>query len=134
MTSMLRSIHACRDVRRVPLLTLMVTCLLVGIRLTAALVCATCFTELEKPPTRTFHLHAGGDRDPCHHGQAPATPWVEWACSVNQDDSAFLLPEISRLPILVSTLVPFFLPLVSYRSFASIAANGRAPPPYSFVR
>lgn len=107
---------------------MLVACLLVCIRLIAAIVCATCFTELETPITRSFHLHGGGDRESCHHGQAQASPWITWACSVNQDDNAFILPEVPRLPVIVSLIVPLVLLLVSYRSVSLIAAHGRGPP------
>ena len=107
---------------------MLVACLLVCIRLIAAIVCATCFTELETPTVRSFHLHGGGDRESCHHGQAQASLWIVWACSVNQDDSAYILPEIPRLPVAVSLFVPLVLFLVSYEDRALIAAHGRGPP------
>jgi len=103
-------------------------CLLVVIRLVAGFVCHTCFIDFEKPASRSFHLHAGGDRDPCHHGQAEASPLTTWACTVTQDETAFILPEVPRLPLVVSEFVPLVLLLLSYRTLFQIAAHGRGPP------
>ena len=57
-----------------------------------------------------------------------ASLWIVWACSVNEDESAFVLPEIPRLPVLVSFFVPLLFLWVRYRSLIPIAANGRGPP------
>ena len=105
-----------------------VACLLVVIRLVAGFVCHTCFIDFEKPASRSFHLHAGGDRDPCHHGQAEASPLTTWACTVTQDETAFILPDIPRLPLVVSEFVPLVLLLLSYRTLFQIVAHGRGPP------
>lgn len=113
---------------RTPSLLVFVACLLVAIRLVAGFVCHTCFIDFEKPTSRSFHLHAGGDRDPCHHGRAEASPLTTWACTVTQDETAFILPEIPRLPIVVSELVPLVLLLLSYRTLFEIVAHGRGPP------
>jgi hypothetical protein len=102
-------------------------CVLVGIRLVASFVCSTCFHEFEEPPDRVFYLHAG-DQDACHHGRAQASPLVGWACGVTQDESAFVLPDIPRLPVLISQFVPWILLLVTYRGLPLIAAVGRGPP------
>lgn len=110
----------------------LMACLLVAIRLVAGVVCATCFNDIEQPPVRTFHLHGGGDHEACHHGRAEASPLVGWACSVNQDDSAFLLPEIPQLPAIVSLSIPLVLLLISFRSVSLIAAQGRGPPVSAF--
>ena len=115
MNGVWRSMHGARQTTRGPLLAV-------------SLVCATCFTELETPATRNFHLHGGGDREPCHRGQAEAKPLVNWACSVNQDDNAFILPDIPRLPVVVVLFVPLVVWLVSYRSLLLISATGRSPP------
>lgn len=120
--------HEPRQSTRGPLLAVSVVCALIAIRLAAAIVCATCFTELETPATRNFHLHGGGDREPCHRGQAEAKPLVNWACSVNQDDNAFILPDIPRLPVVVVLFVPLVVLLASYRSRLLIPATGRGPP------
>lgn len=101
---------------------------LIAIRLVAGFFCATCFVELERPTTRSFHLHAGGDHDPCHHGKVKAHPLIEWACAVTFDDSAFVLPEIPRLPVVVSAFVPLAVLAISFSSLSSIAARGRSPP------
>lgn len=102
-------------------------CVLVGIRLVASFVCSTCLHEFEEPPDRAFYLHAG-DQDACHHGRAQASPLVGWACGVTQDESAFVLPDIPRLPVLISQFVLWILLLVTYRGLPLIAAVGRSPP------
>ncbi len=103
-------------------------CLLVGIQLVAGLVCSTCFNEFEQPPIRTFHLHGGGDHEACHHGRAQTSPLVNWACSVTQDDTAFLLPDVPPMPVVVSFLIPLVLLPISFRSISLITAQGRGPP------
>ena len=128
MNGVWRSMHGARQMTRGPLLAVSVVCALIVIRLAAAIVCATCFTELETPATRNFHLHGGGDREPCHRGQVEARPLVNWACSVNQDDNAFILPEIPRLPVVVVLFVPLVVWFASYRSLLLISATGRSPP------
>ena len=109
-------------------LVLLVACLLVSIRLVAGFVCFTCFTDFEKPTSRSFHLHAGGDLNPCHHGRVETSPLINWACTVTQDESAFILPEVPRLPIIVSLFAPLFLFAVSYGGRPLITAHGRGPP------
>ncbi len=106
----------------------LVACLLIGIRLAAGTICTTCFNEFEQPPVRSFHLHGGGDHEGCHHGRAQTSPLVGWACTANQDDPAFVLPETLRLPILISQFIPWILFLVIVRDLFLIAAVGRGPP------
>lgn len=113
---------------RAPSMLFVVSCLLVAIRVVAGFVCHTCFVDFERPTSRSFHLHAGGDRDPCHHGQAEASPLTTWACTVTQDETAFILPDVPRLPIVVSEFVPLVVLLLSYRTLFQIAAHGRGPP------
>lgn len=103
-------------------------CLLIAIRLVAGVVCSSCFNEFEEPSVRSFHLHGGGDHEACHHGRAEASPMVVWACSVNQDDPAFLLPEVPQLPVIASLSIPHVLLLISVHSVSLIAAQGRSPP------
>ncbi len=117
-----------RRTGRAPSLLFVVACLLVAIRVVAGFVCHTCFIDFERPTSRSFHLHAGGDRDPCHHGQAEASPLTTWACTVTQDETAFILPDIPRLPLVVSEFVPLVLLLLSYRTLFQIVAHGRGPP------
>lgn len=74
-----------------------------------------------------FYLHAG-DHDACHHGRAQPSPLVGWACGVTQDESAFVLPESPRLPVLISQLVPLIFFPITYRGFPLISAVGRGPP------
>ena len=112
----------------VPRSAVVVACLLVVIRVVAGFVCHTCFVDFEKPTSRSFHLHAGGDHEPCHHGQAEASPLVTWACTVTQDETAFILPDIPRLPVMVSEFVLLVLLLLSYRTLFQIVAHGRGPP------
>lgn len=128
MSKLFRVMHDSRRSGPVSRLVALLACLLVAIRFAAAMVCSTCFTDWEKAQSRAFYLHAGWDRDRCHHGLAPASPWIAWACSVNEDDPAFVLPEIPRLPVVVSAFVPLVLFLVSYRSLSLITAHGRGPP------
>lgn len=111
-----------------PQTAVIVACLLIVIRVVAGFVCHTCFIDFEKPASRSFHLHAGGDRDPCHHGQAEASPLTTWACTVTQDETAFILPDVPRLPLVVSEFVPLVLLLLSYRTLFQIVAHGRGPP------
>ena len=111
-----------------PQTAVIVACLLIVIRVVAGCVCHTCFLDFEQPTSRSFHLHAGGDRDPCHHGQAEASPLTTWACTVTQDETAFILPDIPRLPLVVSEFVPLVLLLLSYRTLFQITAHGRGPP------
>jgi len=124
----LRAMHATDRSGRTPRLVALLACLLIAIRVAAGIVCSTCFSDWEPAKTRAFYLHSGWDRDRCHHGLAPVSPWIIWACSVNEDDPAFVLPEIPHLPVLVSFFVPLVLVWLSYRSLAPVAANGRGPP------
>lgn len=107
---------------------MVVAYLLIAIRIVAGFVCHTCFFDIEKPNTRSFHLHTGGDLNPCHHGRVETGPLVNWACAVTQDESAFILPEIPRLPVVVSLFVPLVLLLVSYGNRPLVAAHSRGPP------
>ena len=116
---------------RTPSLFFLLACLLVAIRLAAGFVCYTCFNDFETPTSRSFHLHAGGDLNPCHHGRVEVSPLTNWACTVTQDESAFILPEIPRLPVMVSFFVPMFFLFVSYGDRLLIAAHGRSPPFFS---
>ena len=125
MPNLFRLMH---DNRRSGQAVALLACLLIGIRVAAAMVCSTCFTDWEKAQSRAFYLHAGVDRDRCHHGLAQASPWIIWACSVNENESAFVLPDIPRLPVVVSVFVPLVLFLVSYRTIPLITAHGRGPP------
>lgn len=113
-------------------LIVLVACLLVSIRFVAGFVCHTCFLDFEKPVTRSFHLHAGGDLNPCHHGRVEASPLIAWACTVTQDESAFIMPDVPRLPVMVSFFVPLFLLVISYADRLLIAAHGRSPPSFRF--
>jgi hypothetical protein len=105
-----------------------VACLLIVIHLVAGFVCHTCFFDFEKPKTRSFHLHAGGDLNPCHHGRSEINPLTGWACMVTQDDTAYILPEIPRLPIMVSLFVPLVSSLTSHADRPLVTAHGRGPP------
>lgn len=107
---------------------MLIACLLVCIRLVAGVICSTCFNEFEQPPVRTFYLHSGADHHACHHGRAQLNPLVAWSCEVTQDDTAFVLPEIPRTPVMVSVFVPVVLLLVSYRTLFMVTAHGRGPP------
>ena len=113
---------------RIPVL---LACALIGIRLTADLLCATCFNEFETSKSRSFYLHEGIDRDRCHHGKPPGSPLAQWACSVKQDDQAFLLPEVPRLSIVVSAVALVEPIQVSYLSVSTFTAHGRGPPRFS---
>lgn len=128
MTMQQGSLSQHRRSSLMPRAAVVVACLLVVIRVVAGFVCHTCFVDFEQPTSRSFHLHAGGDRDPCHHGQAEASPLTTWACTVTQDETAFILPEVPRLPLVVSAFVLLVLLLMSYRTLFEIAAHGRGPP------
>ena len=114
--------------RKSTLVGIGLACLLVVIHLVAGFVCHTCFFDIEQPKTRSFHLHSGDDLNPCHHGRNEIHPLNSWACSVMQDDTAFILPEIPQLPIMISFFVVLFLLDVSYTGRTSITAHGRSPP------
>lgn len=122
------ALHLPRPTGAVPSAIWLIACILIGIRLVAGFVCHTCFFDFEQPTTRSFHLHAGGDQNPCHHGRVEANPLVSWACTVTQDESAFILPEIPRLPVMVSLFVPLVLLLVSHVDRPLVTAHGRGPP------
>lgn len=107
---------------------MLVACLLVCIRLIAGVICSTCILSLELVQSGMVHLHSSGEQDPCTHDRAQAGPIVQWACTVTQDETAFVLPEIPRLPVVVSVFVPLVLLLVSYRNLSLITAHGRGPP------
>ncbi len=120
--------HASRRRGQAYSLVLLVAGLLIAIRLVAGFVCMTCFTDFERPSTRSFHLHSGGDLNPCHHGRVAASPLTNWACAVTQDDVAFILPVVPRLPIISALFVPLILLAISYRNAELITAHGRGPP------
>ena len=129
MTNVFRSMHATRRISHASLLLVLLACLLITIRLVAGFLCSTCFyNEFEQSTARSLHLHAGGDRNPCHHGKPESNPLIKWACAVTQDVSAFILPEIPRLPVLVAFIVPLFVIAVSYEGRSLVAAHGRGPP------
>jgi hypothetical protein len=127
----LRFIHLPQSSNRSSSLLALMACLLVGIHLVAGYVCMSCTYPTEEPTGRSFHFHSGEDRDPCHHGRPEPNPLTAWACAVTQDDDAFVLPEIPRLPVMVSAFLPFHEPLSPSSNTTLIAAVGRGPP--SFV-
>ncbi|SPP63724.1 hypothetical protein [Nitrospira lenta] len=120
--------HVTRLSGRASQAVMLVACLLVCIRLIAGVICSTCILPLELVKSSVAHLHSGGDHEPCGHGRTEAVPLVQWACTVTQDETAFVLPEIPRLPVVVSVFVPLVLVLVSYQSRSLIATHGRGPP------
>ena len=122
------ALHRSRTTGAVPSAIWLVASILIGIRLVAGFVCHTCFFDLEQPTTRSFHLHAGGDQNPCHHGRVESHPLVNWACAVTQDESAFILPESPRLPAMAALFVPLVPLLVSHADRPLVAAHGRGPP------
>lgn len=103
-------------------------CLLVCVHLVAWYVCMSCTYPMEEPRVRSFHLHSGEDRDPCHHGRPEPNPLTAWACAVTQDDDAFVLPDIPRLPVILSVFLPFHEPLSPGSNNTQITAVGRGPP------
>ena len=125
---MLRHLHSHRRSAQASRAVVLLASLLIGIRLAAGVIHAACYLDWEKPQTRSFYLHSGGDHDRCHHGQVPPDPWAAWGCEASQDEPGFTLPEIPRLPPLVSWFAPLGLLLISCRSFSLIAAHGRSPP------
>lgn len=128
MNDLLRLIHSSRRSGWISRLLAVIACLLIGARLVGGFICNTCYLDFEQPKGRSFYLHGGGDREPCHHGQPEASPFTQWACTVMQDESAFVLPDIPRLPVVVSLFVPLVLLLVPYCTLFPIAAHGRGPP------
>ncbi|MBS0154611.1 MAG: hypothetical protein JSS38_08470 [Nitrospira sp.] len=103
-------------------------CLLVGIHLVAGYVCMSCTYPTEEPTVRSFHLHNGEDYDPCHHGRPEPNPLTAWACSVTQDDDAYVLPDIPRLPLIISVFLPYAEVPSPSKSTSLIAAVSRGPP------
>lgn len=128
MSHALCFMHSPRSSSRTSRLLGLMACLLVGIHIVAEYVCVTCTYPTEEPAGRSFHLHSGDDRDPCRHGRPEPNPLTAWACAVTQDESAFILPEIPRLPVVVSLFVPLVLLLVSYGNRPLVAAHSRGPP------
>lgn len=124
MDAIIRSISIVRSRRALVALA----CFLACIRLIAVGICSTCFDEFEAPKTRAFYLHDGSDHDACHHGRAPVGPWVAWACEITQDDAGFVLPDIPRLPVIVSFFVPLTFLVMSYADRVPVSAKGRSPP------
>lgn len=131
MLYVLQFMHTVRRSEGVSRSVVLLACLLIGIRLAADLVCATCFNELETSTSRSFYLHEGTDRDRCHHGKPAGSPLAQWACSVKQDDQAFLLPEVPRLSFVVSAVALVVPPQVSYLSVSTFTPHGRGPPRFS---
>ena len=123
-----RCIHQPAPVSRSAQAVALLALLLITIRLVAGFVCSTCFNEIERPDTRSFHLHGGGDLDPCHHGRATAHPLVKWACAVTFDDSAAVLPDVPRFSLLVSFLALAVLLIVPFFGRFLFAATSRGPP------
>lgn len=128
MNHLFRVMHTTRQSGQAARLLVFLACLLIGIRLAGEFVCYTCFSDFETPKTRTFHLHSGGDQERCHHGQADIDPLKLWGCLVNGNDSAFIVPELPHLPVVVSLFAPLVLLLVSRRNIFLIPAYGRGPP------
>ncbi|HMZ56495.1 MAG: hypothetical protein JSR64_07895 [Nitrospira sp.] len=128
MNDLLCIMHTSRRSGWASRLLIVMACLLIGVRLVGGFICNTCYLDFEQPKSRSFHLHGGGDREPCHHGQPEASPLIQWACTVMQDESAFVLPDIPRLPVVISRFVALGLLLISYRTLFPIAAHGRGPP------
>ncbi|MCE7977172.1 MAG: hypothetical protein DYH03_08500 [Nitrospira sp. NTP1] len=114
-----RCIHQSAPVSRSAQAVALLALLLIAIRLVAGFVCSTCFNEIERPDTRSFHLHGGGDLDPCHHGRATAHPL---------DDPAVVLPDVPQLFLVVSFLAVAVPLIVPFRGRFLIAATGRGPP------
>lgn len=127
----LRFMHVPQSSNRSTGLFALIACLLVGIHLVAGYVCMTCTYPTDEPNARSFHLHSGEDRDPCHHGRPEPNPLTAWACSVTQDDDAFVLPDIPLLPILVALFVPLVILRVAYHNISLVAAQSRGPPSFS---
>jgi len=123
----IRCIHQSAPVSRSAQAAALLALLLITIRLVAGFLCSTCFNEIERPDTRSFHLHSGGDLDPCHHERATAHPLIKWACAVTVDDPAVVLPDVLQLSLVVSVLVVAVLPIVPFRGRSLIAATGRGP-------
>lgn len=128
MTDTVRVFQQDRRTPRATRAAVLLAVSLIAIRLIAGVICSTCILPLELVKSRVDHLHSGGDHEPCSHGPTKAVPLVQWACTVTQDETAFALPEIPRLPVVVSVFVPLSLLLVSYRSLSLIKAHGRSPP------
>ena len=123
--------HQSRPSRRTSSLLALIACLLVGIHVVAEYVCMTCTYPTDEPSARSFHLHSGEDRDPCHHGKPEPNPLTAWACAVTQDDDAVVLPDIPLLPTLVALFVPLVILRVAYHNISLVAAQSRGPPSFS---
>lgn len=128
MQDTLRFKLASRKAGQVSMPVVFLAGLLIGIRLIAGAVSETCFFDLELSNDRTVHIHGVDDHGHCPHGRFKVSPIVAWACSACQDHSAYSLPEIPSLPILVSFFIPLFLLTVSFGSRPLIVAHGRGPP------
>ena len=128
MLRALRFMHSSRSSSRTSSLLGLMACLLVGIHVVAEYVCMTCTYPTDEPSARSFHLHSGEDRDPCHHGRPEPNPLTAWACAVTQDDDAVVLPDIPRLPVISSVFLPFHKSLAPKSNTTLIAAVSRGPP------
>ncbi len=126
--NVLEDVSAARRSRRAPTPTVVLACLLIGIRLLAGAISEVCFFDLEVSPVRTVHIHSAGDHEHCHHGRYSVPPLLAWACSACKDAGEFTLPDIPHLPILVSFFVPLLFLVLSCGSRPLIAARGRGPP------
>jgi len=109
------------------MLLVWLACLLVSIRFVAGIICSTCILPEEVQHNRLASQY-GVEREPCSHGEAQASPIAQWACTVTQDETAFILPDIPRLPVIVSVLVLWLLLLFSYARRPVVPAHGRGPP------
>ena len=67
-------------------------------------------------------------KQPLSKREVEVDPVTAWACQVNKDEPACVLPEIPRLPVLVSFFVPLILLMWSYPGRPLVAAHGRGPP------
>ncbi|ULA69540.1 MAG: hypothetical protein LZF62_430212 [Nitrospira sp.] len=128
---MTNGIHLSRTTRQpdqASLLCVFLVFLLVTIRLVAGTICYTCLPIFEAPKSRTAHFHGGKNHASCHQDRVNDSLWLVWACTVTQDESAYILPEIPRLPVVISLFAALFLLAVSYGGRTPVATPCRGPP------
>ncbi|MCA9421563.1 MAG: hypothetical protein KC592_11110, partial [Nitrospira sp.] len=63
----------------------LLTYMLIGIRLVAAVGAYVCVADWEIKTIRTVHIHSAGAHSHCQHPKSTVNPFVGWACTVYQD-------------------------------------------------
>ena len=70
-------------------------CLLIGVRLAGGFICNTCYLDFEQPKSQVFTSTAAATGTPVTTGSREASPLIQWACTVMQDESRLSCPTFS---------------------------------------